>query len=82
MNKIAIALLSAAACLSITLCADPASAGKMGSPSIQSTDPVVNAVNAVRGGPCWRACWQKKTDCPYPWTARRLGNCWTCCRAR
>ena len=82
MNKIAIALLSAAACLSITLSADPASAGKMGSPSIQSTDPVVNAVNAARENPCWQVCWQKKPNCPIYWSARHLGNCWTCCKVK
>lgn len=81
MNKIATDFLSAAACLSIALCADLASAGKTASPSIQSADPVVNAMNAVQEDICWRACFQAQPVCPEGWTAQYMGNCWTCCRA-
>lgn len=80
MKKTATALLSAAACLSIAVCADLASADKIESPSIQSTDPVVNAVNEVPEDICWRMCRPTQPACPEGWTAQYIGSCWTCCR--
>ncbi|KPM39344.1 hypothetical protein AK830_g7198 [Neonectria ditissima] len=29
---------------------------------------------------CWMLCASESLECPEGWTAKQMGDCWTCCR--